>query len=109
MIKRTLAISIATGLLLAGCSNSKKITTASGMPSLKETFKTDFLVGTALSAQQIEEKDSGAARLVPQQFNAVTPENIMKAEIIHPQWDKYNFDLADKLVAYAKRNNMQVT
>jgi len=77
--------------------------------SLKQAFKNDFLIGTALSGQQIEEKDSGAARLVPQQFNAVTPENIMKAEIIHPGWDRYNFDLADKLVEYAKKKDMKVT
>lgn len=101
---------IATALLLINCSNTKNVvTTALTFPSLKETFKNDFLIGTALSAEQIEEKDSGAARLVPHQFNAVTPENIMKAEIIHPQWDKYNFDLADKLVDYAKRNDLKVT
>jgi endo-1,4-beta-xylanase len=98
-----------SGLLLVSCSNTKKATTTSGVPSLKETFKKDFLIGTALSAGQIEEKDSNAARLIPQQFNAATPENIMKAEIIHPGWDKYNFDLADKLVDYAKKNDIKVT
>jgi endo-1,4-beta-xylanase len=97
-------------LLLMSCSNAKKAATAtSTIPSLKETFKNDFLIGTALSAQQIEEKDTGAARLVPQQFNAATPENIMKAQIIHTQWDKYNFDPADKLVAYAKKNDIKIT
>jgi endo-1,4-beta-xylanase len=105
----TLSVIVA-GLLLINCSNAKNTaTTASTVPSLKETFKSNFLIGTALSAEQIEEKDSQAARLVPQQFNAVTPENIMKAEIIHPQWGKYNFDLADKLVDYARRNDIKVT
>ena len=27
---------------------------------------------------------------------AITPENIMKAEVIHPEWNRYDFDLADK-------------
>lgn len=104
------ALSITASLLLLNCSNNKKVATgASTLPSLKETFKNDFLIGTALSAEQIEEKDSAAARLVPQQFNAVTPENIMKAEIIHPKWKEYNFDLADKLIDYAKRNDLEVT
>jgi endo-1,4-beta-xylanase len=99
-----------TFFLFISCSNSKKATKGtSAMPSLKQTFKNDFLIGTALSAPQIEERDSGAARLVPQQFNAATPENIMKAEVIHPGWDKYNFDLADKLVDYAKKNGIEVT
>jgi endo-1,4-beta-xylanase len=99
-----------TFFVFMSCSNSKKATKGtSAMPSLKQTFKNDFLIGTALSAPQIEERDSGAARLVPQQFNAATPENIMKAEVIHPGWDKYNFDLADKLVDYAKKNGIEVT
>jgi endo-1,4-beta-xylanase len=46
--------------------------------------------------------------LVPEQFSAATPENIMKAEIIHPQWDKYNFDLADKMVEYGKKHNILI-
>jgi len=95
-------------LLLVNCTNTKKATTTSGTPSLKETFKNDFAIGTAMNAQQIEEKDPAADALIEQQFNAVTPENIMKAEIIHPQWDKYNFDLADQLVDYAKKHNMIV-
>lgn len=53
-------------------------------PSLKDVFKKDFLIGTAMNAQQIEEKDTAADRLIKQQFNAVTPENCMKAEEIHP-------------------------
>jgi endo-1,4-beta-xylanase len=96
-------------VVLLACNNTKKATGTTSTPSLKQTFKNDFLIGTALSSQQIEEKDSAAAKLVPQQFNAATPENIMKAEIIHPGWDRYNFDLADKLVAYGKKNDIQIT
>ena len=77
-------------------------------PTLKETFRDDFLIGTAINTRQIEEKDTAAARLIPRQFNALTPENIMKAEIMHPAWDRYNFDPADKLVAYAQKNNIKV-
>ncbi len=74
--------------------------------SLKNSFKNYFLIGTAINAAQIEEKEPNAAILIPQQFNSITPENIMKCEVIHPQWDKYNFDLADKYVAYGKKNKM---
>jgi len=109
MIKRfSFLLSIFLVVLLA-CNNTKKATGTTSTPSLKQTFKNDFLIGTALSGQQIEEKDSGAAKLVPKQFNAATPENIMKAEIIHPGWDRYNFDLADKLVAYGKKNDIKIT
>lgn len=97
-----------SGILLAGCTGSQKTTSAAGIPSLKETFKDDFIIGTALNAEQIEEKDAGAAQLVPQQFNAITPENIMKAEVIHPEWNRYDFDLADKIVAYGQKHQMQI-
>jgi len=77
-------------------------------PSLKDVFKKDFLIGTAMNAPQIEGKDAAADQLIKHQFNAVTPENCMKAEIIQPGWDKYNFDLADKLVAFAEKNNIKI-
>ena len=93
-------------LLLSACTGSKKVTAST--IALKNAYKNDFLIGTALNAQQIEEKEPNAAALVPQQFGAITPENIMKAEIIHPQWDKYNFDLADKIVEYGKKYNIKV-
>lgn len=102
-----IAISVAA-LLLAACAGSRAQSTAGKIPSLKETFKGDFTIGTALNAQQIEEKDPKAALLVPQQFNTATPENIMKAAIIHPGWDTYNFDLADKLIAYGNKNNIKI-
>ena len=109
-MKRNILIcvsAVAISVTFISCSSSKKIT-ASGPATLKEAYKNDFLIGTALNSQQIEEKDSNAARLVPEQFSAATPENIMKAEIIHPQWGIYNFDLADKMIAYGKKHNILI-
>ncbi|MET0463532.1 MAG: endo-1,4-beta-xylanase [Chitinophagaceae bacterium] len=108
-IKLIPAIALTAAFLTAGCSSAQKTTSGSSAVSLKETFKDDFLIGTALNAQQIEEKDPAADKLVKQQFNAATPENIMKAEIIHPEWNRYDFTLADKLVDYGKKNNIQIT
>ena len=109
MIKRlfTGAICI-TSLIIASCSGSKNISAPQSLPSLKTVFKDDFTIGTAMSATQIEEKDPDAAVLIPEQFNMATPENIMKAEIIHPQWNQYNFDLADKMIAYGKKHNIKI-
>jgi endo-1,4-beta-xylanase len=98
---------IAAGFI-TGCAGSKKNIASQDAATLKDVYKKDFMIGTALNAQQIEEKEPNAAALVPQQFNVLTPENIMKCVIIHPQWSTYNFDLADKLVAYGKKNNIPV-
>lgn len=91
-------------MLGAACSSSKR--TASNNASLKDAYKNDFLIGTALNNFQILEKDTGAARLIPAQFNCTSPENVMKSEVIHPERDRYNFDLADAYVNYGKKNNM---
>jgi len=100
-----LTAAIAFAILCSNCNVSKN--TAKSV-SLKETYKNSFLIGTAMNARQIEEKDSNAAILIPHEFNAATPENIMKSEVIHPSWDHYNFDLADKLVAYGKKNDIKI-
>lgn len=100
------------GLIIAllvpgGCSVNKKVG-GNANASLKNIFGKDFFIGTAVNARQIEEKDSAAATLIVSQFNAVTPENVMKAQLIHPGWDKYDFDLADKLVAYAQKDHLLI-
>ena len=110
-MKRNFLLGLTTVVIsvtFISCSSSKKATTSTANTTLIEAYKNDFLIGTALNTQQIEEKDTSAAKLVPVQFNAATPENIMKAEIIHPQWDKYNFELADKMVEYGKKHNILI-
>lgn len=97
---------IACALVFNYCNDSKKLMTSS--TSLKDAYQNDFLIGTALSADQIEVRDTAADKLIRQQFNAATPENIMKAEIIHPGWNRYNFEMADKLVAYGAKNNIKI-
>lgn len=96
---------ILAAFMLTICSVTIAQTTRS---SLSNAFKNDFLIGTAMNADQIEEKEPNAAKLIPREFNAATPENIMKSEMIHPAWNRYNFDLADKLVAYGKHYAVKI-
>lgn len=95
-------------LALAGCAGNKKAQNANNLPALREVYKKDFAIGTALNNRQVAERDTAAARLVPQQFDAATPENMMKAALLHPEWSRYNFEEADKLVAYAQKHNIKV-
>ncbi len=108
MIKtKFLIIAIITSwLIYTSCSSSKKNQNEVQGTTLKEAYKKDFLIGTALNTAQIEEKEQGSLKLIPAQFNAISPENIMKCEVIHPKWDEYNFTMADKFVEYGKNNNM---
>ncbi|MCX6206167.1 MAG: endo-1,4-beta-xylanase [Bacteroidetes bacterium] len=100
-----LTVSFALILLFSKCTVSKKNTETN---SLKKAYKNSFFIGTAMNKAQIEEKEPNATLLIPKEFSAITPENIMKSAIIHPKWDVYDFDLADKLVAYGKKYNIPV-
>lgn len=104
----TVVFGIGFLLFLTACAGSKNNSNIESIPSLKEVFEGDFMIGTALSANQIEERDAVANTLIKKHFNAATPENSMKAEHIHPAWDRYEFEVADKLVAYGQANNIAI-
>jgi endo-1,4-beta-xylanase len=89
-------------VILSSC-NAKKEAEAI---SLKNNYKNDFYIGTALSKDQIEEKNAKEDSLIKKEFNAITAENIMKSMFIHPAKDKYDFALSDKFVAYGEKNKM---
>lgn len=95
-----------SGLMLAGCAAQRS--THTKPLTLKTAFKNDFLIGTALNAEQVYQKESVTARLVHEQFGAITPENSMKAALIHPGWNRYNFEAADKLVDYGLQHGFQI-
>ncbi len=75
-------------------------------PTLQEAFEDAFLMGTALNASQIYGEDTRGVALVKDQFNAITPENITKWELIHPEPGQYDFDAADAFVAFGEENDM---
>jgi endo-1,4-beta-xylanase len=74
--------------------------------SLKETFKGSFRVGAALNENQISGRSPEAAKLAAEQFNSITPENLLKWESVHPQQGKYNFEPADKFVEFGEKHGM---
>lgn len=77
--------------------------------TLKGRFGDRFLIGTALNAPQILGLDTAGVAVVKRHFNAVVAENCMKCEVIHPEEDRYDFELADRLVEFAEQNGMTVT
>ena len=77
-------------------------------PSLREAFASKFEVGTALSARQLLEPQEDVLALVAKQFSVVTPENVMKWAVIHPEPDRYDFTAADALVDFAEQHGQKV-
>lgn len=76
------------------------------VPSLKDVFRNDFRIGTALAPRQFDETDARSVALIKAQFNAITPENVLKWEAVHPQPGVFNFTPADHYVAFGERNGM---
>lgn len=74
--------------------------------TLKEAFSDAFLMGTALNGRQIFGMDASGQELALREFNAVTAENVMKWEVIHPEPGVYNFEAADAMIDLAEENEM---
>ena len=79
-----------------------------GPPALKDAFKEDFYIGAALSVDQIFGKEPEAMAVVAKHFNSITPENILKWEEVHPKPGRYNFEAADRYVAFGEKHKMRI-
>jgi len=78
----------------------------SASATLKDTFEDAFYVGVAVNSSQITGADADGDALIVEQFNSITPENVMKWEVIHPRTDAYNFSVADKYVEFGQQHRM---
>jgi endo-1,4-beta-xylanase len=105
-LKRLLTLSILTFLMQNPVRAQPDNTTAT--LSLKNHFRNDFLIGTAINGRQAQESNQQETQLLIQQFNAITPENVMKAQSLQPTWNFFNFDMADKLIDFSEKHQMKV-
>lgn len=74
--------------------------------TLKSAYADAFMMGCAINSQIVSGRDSRSTEIILQQFNAVSPGNDMKAEVIHPRPDTWNFEPADRFVKFANDNNL---
>lgn len=75
-------------------------------PALKNTFADSFKMGVAVNQDIVTGQNTAAQSIIAKQFNTVTLENAMKAEVIYPQQGKVDFSGADAFIDFAKQNNM---
>jgi endo-1,4-beta-xylanase len=94
-------------LISALCLSSLAATAQAPVPTtLKDAFRGAFFIGAAIDTDQITGKDARGDAIVLQQFNSISPENVMKWEVIHPRPDGYDFTLADQYVEFGLKNHM---
>jgi endo-1,4-beta-xylanase len=63
-------------------------------------------VGVAVARGWLQDPDYAA--LLLREFNAVTPENAMKWDTIHPEPNRYDFSQGDAIVEFARQNGLKV-
>jgi endo-1,4-beta-xylanase len=83
---------------------------AAASVTLKDAFKSHFLVGAAINTNQASGQNAQATALITREFNTITSENDMKMGPIHPRAGNdlasYNFGPADAFVEFGLKNNM---
>lgn len=76
--------------------------------ALKDAFKNDFLIGTAVSYQSLQGNDDASLALARAQFNAFTPENSMKPDTLERNEGEFRWKDADHLVELADQDGATV-
>jgi GH35 family endo-1,4-beta-xylanase/uncharacterized membrane protein len=75
-------------------------------PTIKEACKGYFLIGNAADLPMgFSDQDIA---LVKENYDIITPENCMKAHLVHPTENTWSFQRPDALVHWCKNNNIQV-
>lgn len=97
-------------IALAGLAQLKGMALANALEitGLKDVFKDVFLIGTAISNRTLETQDAELLALIAQEFNTITAENCMKSGEIQPAQGEWNWELADRFMAFGRENNMTI-
>lgn len=92
---------VAIGMCMATASVHAQTT-------LKDAFKDDFRIGVAINQTQFDNEDQRGDPIIETQFNAISPENILKWESVHPEPGKYDFAEPDRYVEFGGANHMTI-
>ena len=105
---KTLSLLIIIILCVSCTSEKKEKLKSKESITLKDNFKNNFYIGAAINDGLINGIDSLGISVLKNDFNSITPENIMKWMYVHPQPDTFYFDMTDKYVAFGEKNNMHI-
>ena len=94
------------GLLAAILAIAAPANAAPPPATLKQAYADAFLLGTAVNDDIVSGRDARAQALAVRHFNAVTAENVMKAEVLHPEPGVWDFSAADAFVDFGRKHDM---
>jgi endo-1,4-beta-xylanase len=99
---------VSAATLLVGTTAASAGPTHPAADSLRAlASKVGLRVGTAVNMDRLN-SSAAYSDIISDQFNTVTPENVMKWDAVEPTQGTLNFGPADQLVAFAKQNGQLV-
>lgn len=98
-----LSASVATAV-----SDASQVANNGEPASLKDAYKNEFYIGTCLGGKMPDSYSTDEIDMIVKQYNAVTPENCMKPQPIHPSEANWNWEEADALVQFSQDHHMVV-
>ena len=99
----TLLPAILAAALMTSCSGNQAKPAAD---NLKDAYADAFKIGVAINPRNINGSQPKSEELILKHFNAVSPENCLKPEVVHPTPDTWNFSQADEYVKYAEDHGL---
>ena len=76
------------------------------MKGLKDFYQDYFPMGVAVYPEALDRGPE--SELIKEHFVSMTPENVMKMGPIHPQEDSFNWAPADRIVSFARANDLKM-
>ena len=97
---------ILASILMIGCGEKKTTPEVEKETTLKEAFKSNFLIGSAVNDNLVSKKDSLGEQIVLTEYNTITPENSMKWMYMEPEQGNFEFETADKYIDFSTKNDI---
>lgn len=101
-----LLTTIGCGRTTKKVSNKLNITRADSIDSgLKDYYSNYFPIGASIAPRSLQRQES---ELIKREFNSVTLEYNLQLKHVYKESGYYDFETADKLIDFAKHNNLKV-
>lgn len=109
VLRKPLMTGLALSLLLPAGIGSAAVPNESAsafdVPQLDKRYEKSFDIGAAVEPSQLTGKDG---KMLKKHYNSIVAENVMKPINIQPKEGQFNFKEADKIVKFARENNMDL-
>ena len=99
---------IATGAAVAAATVTVVPLPARQDVALQDLMPKGMVIGVAINQRQSDGIDTAAVDIITKQFNQISPENLLKFQLVHPAADRYAFEAQDRYVQFGVDRKMQV-